>query len=789
MTGSRLLTLAFGFTSPLLLWGLALAGVPIVIHLLRRHRHREEPWGAMQFLREAVRRQTRRLRLESLVLLAVRMLLIAFVAAALAQPYVETPGTFGTAEPPAHRILVVDASLSMGYEPERTSAFDDARQVAARIVESSAPGDAFHLVRISGAAPYAVVRRSTQDHADILDELRRLPLTEERGDVLGALRSVEPLLKQVETAGRREFYVLSDFQRSNWQPGSQAAQLQLREVLRRLAVQTRLNLIDLGRSTAENVAVTDLRPLEPLAIAGRTAGVEATVRNFGRTPLARQAIEFVVGERVRDTRHVDLPPDTDVTVQFSVPVEAGGDLAVAVRVSDDGLEADNRRWLVLPVRERLNVLLVSGRRPTQRMDGATDFVQLALAPGDGGDPVSPEQRAGDVVPDVIHDGELLQTNLARYDCVFLCDVPLVTAPEVEQLEAFVRGGGGLIVALGAQVRADSYNEWLFHDGQGLLPAKLLEPVGELPSLAGGFRFDPGAYEHALIRAFAGNADAGLATTQTDRYYRTELPEDSPAEVALRFSSGEPAIVERPFGEGRVILVTTTLDDRWTHWALWPSYVPMIHEMTWRAVAAAGDQRRLAVGRTIDRNVPARAFDVPATLVPPQGEPIPASVADSEVGVRIMTVPLNHSGVYELRLGSPLNRVEQYAVNIDPDESDLAPLDEAELSARLLEGVKFRRMTDLQADAAADTADGTHRSSLSRWLLAAALCLALVEQLMAWNFNAGFFALYGVVSLALLSQTADRQPVVAAFMALLLLAGLGVPLARRFRAAGMSARRP
>jgi hypothetical protein len=169
--------------------------------------------------------------------------------------------------------------------------------------------------------------------------------------------------------------------------------------------------------------------------------------------------------------------------------------------------------------------------------------------------------------------------------------------------------------------------------------------------------------------------------------------------------------------------------------------------------------------------------------------MPAFVADSEAGVRITTAPLARSGVYELRLGSPLNRVERYAVNVDANESDLAPLEEAALSARLLEGVKFRRLTDFQAQAVTNAADGTQRSSLSRWLLAAALCLALVEQLMAWNFTAGFLALYGLVSLGLLWQTADRQPVVAAFTALLLLAGLGVPLARRIRSHKASSRSP
>ena len=48
---------------PLMLWGLAAAALPVVIHLLNRLRFRSLPWGAMMFLIRATRTSTKRARL------------------------------------------------------------------------------------------------------------------------------------------------------------------------------------------------------------------------------------------------------------------------------------------------------------------------------------------------------------------------------------------------------------------------------------------------------------------------------------------------------------------------------------------------------------------------------------------------------------------------------------------------------------------------------------------------------------------------------------------------------
>ena len=58
------LLLAFGFGSPLMLWGLAIGGAPILIHLLHRRRYLEVPWAAMRFLIAATKKQLAAMREE-----------------------------------------------------------------------------------------------------------------------------------------------------------------------------------------------------------------------------------------------------------------------------------------------------------------------------------------------------------------------------------------------------------------------------------------------------------------------------------------------------------------------------------------------------------------------------------------------------------------------------------------------------------------------------------------------------------------------------------------------------
>src|SRR5690606_34243537 len=130
------------------------------------------------------------------------------------------------------------------------------------------------------------------------------------------------------------------------------------------------------------------------------------------------------------------------------------------------LTPDNRRWLSVPVRDRLNVLLVNGRESGDTLGRASDYVALALMPsGDSEAPLPGAGAAPIYRPVVVSEAELARTELSRFDCIVMCDVPFLDEIEQQRLQAFVRGGGGLVVGAGDQLRLDAWNQWFQREPQ------------------------------------------------------------------------------------------------------------------------------------------------------------------------------------------------------------------------------------------------------------------------------------------------------------------------------------
>src|SRR5437764_8852872 len=131
----------FGLWETTLAVGAGAVTVPIIIHLLNRRRFKVVTWAAMRFLLAAQKQNTRRLRLEQLLLLLVRCALVALLVFAMASvmPWAEQawavlwPEGWGKVAGRGHRahhVLVLDGSLSMNAQVDGKPAFEHARQLA-----------------------------------------------------------------------------------------------------------------------------------------------------------------------------------------------------------------------------------------------------------------------------------------------------------------------------------------------------------------------------------------------------------------------------------------------------------------------------------------------------------------------------------------------------------------------------------------------------------------------------------------------------------------------------------
>jgi len=731
-----------------MLWGAALGAAPIIIHLLNKRKFRETEWAAMRFLMQAVKKKSRRIRLEQLILLAVRAMIFLLLALALAEPLVEGLGTSLPGRRRAHRVIVMDSTFSMGFQVANRTRFQQAQDIARQIVENSGQGDAFHLLRIADTPPQLIVGTASFRQEEVTEEIALLELPHGRGEIGPVINRVESLLETTEgVPERKEVYFISDFQQAGWLPESNSRLTEFREGMKRIGRLANVTLIDLGKNGAENSAVTSINTVQPHIPIGRPTQFTVSLRNFGRIPQNSRTLEFFVDGKMQASRRVDLVSGGSVSEIFSHSFSIGGEHQIEVRLQADALDVDNHRYLSVPVRDQLDIVCVNGGRSRGASGAATDFLTLALRPEEtsSGSP-SPFS------PKVISGGELLDQDLRDVDCLFLCNVPLITPAEARMLESFLAGGGGVVIALGDRVDVENYNATLYRDGQGLLPAKIGPRRGDAVERKEAFFFDPVDYRHPIISAFQGNPQAGLASTLTYEYYQLELPPQSPHEVAVRFDNGDPAIIEAKAtgadqeDRGRLLLVATSLDDSWGNWALWPSYLPMIREMAQLASSGRTGQREFLVGQPIHRALPSRAFDIDISVDEPDGGTTPARVTQTEAVSELQFGDTAISGIYEVNYGLPLSKTELFAVNVDPAESDLTSLTRDELAAELLPGIGFDYQTDYQPAAAEAGSPSARVSQLSRGFLYAVLYLLFVELLMAWEFRYGLWLLFPPLAL-------------------------------------------
>lgn len=701
-------------------WGLA-AALPILIHLWSRRKFREESWAAMEFLLAAMRKNARRIQLEQWLLLAVRTAILVLLALALADPQLSllTGWTGGSVGGQSHMVLVLDGSYSMDYRQDEKSRFDAARELARQLVANGRQGDGYTLL-LMGQPPQVIIGQPAFDREDVAEEIDSLRLPHGGASLPATLAEVETILRQAEQSQPRlvqkQVVFFTDLQQQTW---SEATSPDARNRLARLEKMATLSLIDLGEPGASNLAVARLDVSQPLVTSRGEVTLSGEIQNFSRQDAPRQAVEFLVdGQRIADER-IDVPAGGRTTVSTSHRFAAAGDHVVEVHLTDDALALDNRRWLSVPVREAIRVLAVAGR------PGDARHVALALNP-------RPEARGAIEVTQVA-ESALIETDLAQFDCIVLSNVGRFSREEAGVLRRHLERGGGLIVFLGDQVQAESYNQQLAGDDPALrvLPARL----GELAAEA-QYRLNPLDYQHPIVAPFRGHEAGGLLTTPIWKYVKlAPFPE---AKVALAFDGGDPALVEARIGRGQSILFasaaspesldrTTTPPTPWTAISSWPSFPPLVHEMLNQAISGRSAGRNLLVGDDLTSIVTGAAAGAQVTLGRPDGTTQRLALVPDGPDARWTYSAADASGVFSAQL--PGGQAQQYAVNLNTRESDLARFDPELLPSQ------FSRELHAQGESPPSLASSPGRSFF-RLLLSAMLVLVLIEPCLAWYFGRG-----------------------------------------------------
>lgn len=726
------IVLALNFANPALLWGLGAASLPIIIHLLNRRKFREMQWAAMRFLLAAIRKNSRRIRIEQWILLAVRTLIIMLVVSAMAKPFLESLGALPIlAGQRTHHVIVLDGSMSMAYTTGDVSRWEQAKTLASQFVKDTRRGDAVSVVLMADP-PRIFIKDPSPNHAEVLKEIEGIVLPHGGTDLAASFAAIDRVL-EASTIAQKEVVFLTDLQAASWRKPEGEKDEGLKRTLANLAKrQARSVVIDLGKAGGENRAVTDLRIDTPIATVGTPVLVTAVVRNFGATKAEGVRIRAIVDGRLGPEQVVDLPVKEDLPVVFDrIAFSAPGDHIVEVRIDDDPLKLDNHRWEAVPVREYLNVLLVDGYFKSEPFQAETDYLAAALSP--------PADSAGTpsmIRTEVVAESQVSRRDLAPYDTVVLCNIAQFTESEVDALEDYLKQGGGVVIFGGDQVLRDNYNRLLYADGKGILPASVGATVGDpARKNESSFEFKPLGYRHPIVEDFANEPEkvqASLTGVKTWAFHKLKLPKGTTAKVALEFENGDPAVIEAPRHRGTVIQVATSADAGWTSWPMHKSYLPVMEKIVLQAAAGKLSERNVRVGQPLDQALPSSGAEAPVTVVTPDRRNLPSKLKPAGGVSQLHFEDTEISGPYQVKVGPPLAVDSMFAANPIPAESDLTKLDRNGLAAAV-PGWNFAYLTNWK-ELSNNTGAVSRHGELHRQLLYGVLILLMVESILAWIFG-------------------------------------------------------
>jgi hypothetical protein len=621
-----------GFLAPLFFVGLAALAVPVLVHLVQRERKRVVEFPSLMFVQRIPYKSVRRRRIRHWFLLAMRAAAMALIIAAFARPFLPR-GAAALAAAGGSRELVIllDQSASMGFGDH----FERARRAALDAVASMGTGDRASLILFGRNAEENL--RASSDRGRLEAAIGAARVTAGATRYGPALKLAESILGR-STLPRREIVLISDFQKSGWSGAEDI----------RFGDDVVVTPVPVAGADLANLAVPSVTFTRGTFSGQERVTVTAGIANRSAEAVNDVPVTLEIDGHEIESKKASVGANASASVSFAPFTLAEPSMPGRVRAGSDALALDNQFTFVIAPEKPVSVLLVDGGDKSDASFYLTKALAIGSSPAFKVDSapvarVSPSMLDGRAV--VVLNNTMLPPGLAG-----------------GALAKFVEGGGGLLVVAGERTT------WPGSDT--LLPGTLGAPVDRLTGRGGTIGYVD--YSHPAFGVFKAPRSGDFSAARVLRYRGIEIaPTDR---VLVRFDDGAVAAAERRAGNGRVVVVATTLDDSWNDLALKPIYLPLVHQL----VKYLAQYEPAAAWRTVDQVVDLSAplkSRAERVVITPSGER--RTIAADEPGL----LELTEAGIYEIRSATSASaRPDRIAVNLDPAESDLAALDPTELVA-------------------------------------------------------------------------------------------------------------
>jgi hypothetical protein len=638
------------FLYPYVLWGLLAVAIPVIIHLFNFRRFRKVYFTNVRFLEELQQQTRRQSQLRHLLVMILRMLGIAALVVAFAQPFIPEPESSLMPASLQRVCIHVDNSFSMEAVSEQGSLLEQARAEASGIVAAYRTTDIFMITTNSFDARQQ--RWITREEA--LQEIESIsvsPYSRKLSEIY--LRQNDRLTRTKDQPGTS--YVISDFQES---------MADFENVTADSLVTYRL--VPVAGSGQGNLFIDSCWFSAPVHQIGQGVRLVARVVNESGTDYEKMPVRLMINGNQKALAAFDIRAGNSVDVELPFTNNEPGLQYGTLEITDFPVTFDDRFYLAYEVAGSIPVLSVNEGGENIYLnslfgrDSAFLFVNNPHTNIDYGR----LQGFGLIIFNGLRE---ISTGLAQELTTFLGNsgtIMIVPSPEmnIESFRSFLQSAG-----------ANYFTAWQ-NEQTRITQLDLENPLFSevFERTASGRSQDLEDTDLPQIRSFFG-------MTRTAGGFQIPL---------MTMLNGQPFLTYEKAGNGEIYLLSVPLDDASSNFPRHAVFVPAMYRIALLSAATAplsytiGRDELLELNNTSitgDQVVKISTLDGTYEFIPGQEN------RNKRMNIRIMG-QISTAGHYRVTDGG--NAIKGMGFNYDRSESKMVFADESrlkELSGRYAPG--------------------------------------------------------------------------------------------------------
>ena len=400
------------FLFPTFLWSLLAVGVPIAIHLFNFRRTRRIYFSNVSLLKSVEMETSSFRRLKQYLILATRVLALAALAFAFAQPYLPSQNKSGT-NAQSVTSAYIDNSFSMQNEDNNQRYLDIATGKLDQLLTLFR--NATRLQLLTNEFEAQEQQLTTTDR--IKDRLTTLKLSHTPRTLSSVYKRQTNILSRYAGSGKNQLFWFSDFQKST------AGDLSTVKV----DSSNRLFIVPVQAKATQNVYVDSVWLNTPFVREFQNNVLYVRVSNTGNDDVQNLVVKLFLDDVQVSTAPVSLAPKGSATTAFNFTVRGKGFKRGRVTFDDLPITFDNEYFFVLNASPVIRVLHLYGQTNSSKavenvFDNDSLFTLRSLNAGNA-------------------DIGLLKQS----DLVVLESVERVEGAMRSEIENFVRRGGSVLV--------------------------------------------------------------------------------------------------------------------------------------------------------------------------------------------------------------------------------------------------------------------------------------------------------------------------------------------------------